>query len=646
MMEFERAIEDAQTLFIFDRRSQQKLQEMAAEARPRSKDRYLILLTQAAFAYYNSTEGQNTELRRIIRQGMSILNEVKRFREDRVYFTFALKLEVDLLMHLSTLNYQDAPRAKKPEFIFNEEDTRALAICESLLKYFPPSFDPLPSNWYSGVVPLFPNYREEMVQFYKNRDQDNRAAQLSLVLPKIRHEMVVAAGILKTKQFFAERGIMVTAQDRVARFLHSHVLVVGRFIEAALPLGIHLATDITVPRGISASQLETATRNVEAQIDQAHRGKDIRKYTGHLLQMGILQFLQGDPEEAVSALVRTLKASARVDPQDRKARQYKHEKFPDIPFMVGTSYLRGMIPDPQQIRLDPVLLKNCITSLMRAILLQNRYHQAYVNLITALRIQGDLEEQDALFGLYLKNFDNDISQLSSLAFSNLAFMEYQKNAEELNSEIVKWMLLAQFSTGGEFTKAKKMLQELKTLYILNAHQFSASYLETYRTGFRMKDEEFIQDLEDNELHSAILFYISHAYSSLSLTSGREGNEIVIDYGNLEQSIDLNTEALYFNPRNGSAVRLVTTQVQVLQYALRRTLQNWENINKAMGQRFQFYEEYLRQDKCITQLTEHLKNLKLGRLVPKMKLPRSILIKMDEVISNEQRDRIKHRVEAT
>ncbi|MEE8183929.1 MAG: hypothetical protein V3T95_01345, partial [Acidobacteriota bacterium] len=464
--------------------------------------------------------------------------------------------------------------------------------------------------------------------------------------PKIRHEMVVAAGILKTKQFFAERGIMVTAQDRVARFLHSHVLVVGRFIEAAIPLGIHLATDITVPRGISPSQLETATRNVEEQIDLAHRGKDIRKYTGHLLQMGILHFLRGDPEEAVGALVRTLKASARVDPQDRKLRQYKHEQFPDIPFMVGTSYLRGMIPDPQLIMRDPVLLKNCICSLMRAILLQNRYHQAYVNLITALRIQGDVEEQDTLFGLYLKNFDNDISQLSGQAFSNLAFMEYQGNAEELSSEIVKWMLLAQFSTGGEFTKAKKMLQELKTLYILNAHQFSASYLETYRTGFRMKDEEFIQDLEDNELHSAILFYIAHAYSSLSLNSGRDGNEIVIDYADLEQSIDLNTEALYFNPRNGSAVRLVTTQVQVLQYALRRTQQNWGNINKAMGQRFQFYEEYLRQEKCVKQLTQHLNNLKLGRLVPELKLPRSILIKMDEVISNEQRDRLQHRVDTT
>ena len=646
MMEFERAIEDAQTLFIFDRRSQQKLQEMAEEARPRSRDRYLILLTQAAFAYYNSSEGQNIDIRRIIRQGMSLLTEVKRYREDRVFFTLALKLEVDLLMHLSTLNYQDASPAKKPDAIFNDEDTRALSICESLLKYFPPTFDPLPSAWYSGVVPLFPNYREEMVQFYKNRDQDNRAAQLALLLPKIRHEMVLAAGILKTKQFFAERGIRVTAQDRVARFLHSNVLVVGRFIEAAIPLGIHLATDITVPRGISQSQLETATRNVDEQIDLAHREKDIRKYTGHLLQMGILHYLRGDPEESVGALVRTLKASARLDSQDRKLRQYQHHKFPDIPFMLGTSYLRGMIPDPLQIQHDPVLLKNCICSLMQAILLQNRYHQAYVNLTIALKIQGGIEEQDTLFELYLKNFDNDISQLSSQAFSNLAFIEYQRNSEELSSEIVKWMLLAQFSTGGEFTKAKKMLQELKTLYILNAHQFSASYLEVYRTGFRMKDEEFIQDLEDNDLHSAILFYISHSYSSLSLNSGREGNEIIIDYANLGQSIDLNTEALYFNPRNGSAVRLVTTQVQVLQYALRRSHKNWENISKAMGQRFQFYEEYLRQDKCVKQLTQQLNNLKLGRLVPEMRLPRSILTKMDEVISTEQRDRLKHRVDAT
>ncbi|NIP73215.1 MAG: hypothetical protein GWO16_09405, partial [Gammaproteobacteria bacterium] len=150
-----------------------------------------------------------------------------------------------------------------------------------------------------------------------------------------------------------------------------------------------------------------------------------------------------------------------------------------------------------------------------------------------------------------------------------------------------------------------MLQELKTLYILNAHDFSVAYLEDYRSAFRMKDEEFIQDLENDELHSALLFYIAHAFTSLSLQQGRGAGELQIEYANLDQAIELLGEALYFNPRNGSALRLVETQAQILQFALMRTQKRWENINQIMGQRFQLYEEYLRQERSAESLRERL-----------------------------------------
>jgi len=176
-MEFEQAIQNAQTLFLFDRRSQRQLQEMAEEAPARSRDRYLIQLTMAAFAYYNATDGQAADLRKIIQQAQGVLREVKQFREDRVFFTLALRMEVDLLMRLSALAYQEAEPADRAKRVYNEEDGRALSICETLLKNFPPSFDPLPSNWYSGVIPLFPPYRDEVVLFYRDRVQEHPSSR-------------------------------------------------------------------------------------------------------------------------------------------------------------------------------------------------------------------------------------------------------------------------------------------------------------------------------------------------------------------------------------------------------------------------------------------------------------------------------------
>jgi hypothetical protein len=646
-MEFEQAIENAQILFLFDRRSQRQLQEMAEEATPRSRDRYLIRLTQAAFAYYNNAaDTEDVDLRRIINQAMNILRDVKRYREDRVFYTLALRLEVDLLMHSSALTYNEAPLRERSNLIFNEEDARALSICETLLKNFPDSFDPLPSTWYSGVVPLFPPYREEVVLFYKDRVQEHRIVQLQAILRRVRDELTIAAGIVKAKQFLHDHGIVVRTHDRVARYLVSNIAVVERFLATAMPAGVHTASDITVPRGITISQLDTAIGNVEKQAETARREKDIRKYTGHLLQLGILHFLHTNPEDTASTLVRTLKASGRISPEDKKIRQYRHESFPDIPFMIGTSFLRLLLPVRQVQDHNRGLLTNCLAGLMQALVLQPTYHQAYVNLMVALRYQGDPVEIEGLVRVYLGRFDNDISQLNGWIFRNLALLDYQSNLERLNPEIIKWLLLAEFCTGGELTKAHKMLQELKTLYILNAHDFSVAYLEAYRTAFRIKDEEFIKDLENNELHSALLFYIAHAFATLSLTQGRQGSELVIEYANLDQSIELNGEALYFNPTNGSALRLVETQAQVLQFALQRTQKRWESINQNMGQRFLLYEEYLRQVKSRENLESRLTDLNLSDRLPEFKVSRAILARMDEVISPEQRDRLKHRVEAT
>jgi hypothetical protein len=438
----------------------------------------------------------------------------------------------------------------------------------------------------------------------------------------------------------------VKAVDSVNRFLVANVQVISRFVEQAVPQGITLIADITLPRGITPSQLDTAIGNVGQQIDGARNEKDIRKFTGHLLQLGILHFLRENPGDTVDALIRTLKASARIGAEDKQIRQYQHEKFPDIPFMIGTSFLRAILQERTPGDDVPKILDNCAAGLMRALMLQNQYHHAYVNLLVALRQRGNLEELEALIRLYLEHFDNDLAKLNGTAFRNLAFLDAQATRERYNPDIVKWLLLAQFCTGGELNKAQKMLQELKTLYILNAHDFSVAYLESYRSAFRLKDEEFIKALENDELHSALLFYVAHAFTSLALTQGRGGGELVIEYANLDQAIELNCEALYFNARNGSALRLVDTQSQILQFALARSQKRWDNINQTMGQRFQFYEEYLRQEKSAKALTERLTNLKLNERLPALAVSRTAIARMSDVITAEQRDRLKHRVEAT
>jgi hypothetical protein len=282
---------------------------------------------------------------------------------------------------------------------------------------------------------------------------------------------------------------------------------------------------------------------------------------------------------------------------------------------------------------------------MQALVLQPAYHHAYVNLTVDLRYRGHAEEQEQLLRLYLRRFDNSLAALNGLVFRNLAFIEHEAKGA-ITPEIVKWVLLAQFSTGGEPTGANKLLQELKTLFVLNAHDFSVAYLDAYRSAFRMKDEAFIEDLKDDGLHSAVLFYIAHAFTSLSLQQGRNNGELQIKHDNLDQAIELNSEALYFNARNGSALRLADTQAQILQFALARISKRWENINQMMGQRFQLYEEYLRHRKSADALRERLANLKLDERLPALQVSPLAQSRMEEVVSPEQRDRLQQRVDAT
>ncbi len=632
-------------MFLFDRRSQQKLEEMAEAAEPRSRDQFLIRLTHAAFAYYNAAEGLASEVQGVIRQVLGVLREVKQYREDRVFYTLALKLEVDVRMHLAAILHSDFEKENRETAIFSDEDGRALSICETLLKNFPPSFDPLPNAWFSSLLPLFPPFRDLMLVFYQQRGREHRAEPLAKILQAVKEELVVAAGMLYAKKFLNDFQVPLRARHVVRTFLHAPARTVGAKLAGDLPTGVAIASDILLPRGIGQGQIDAAIETVQGHITQARTEKDVRRFSGSLLQLGILNFLRENAEEAVKALVQTLRATRHIGAEDKKIRQYRHEEFPDIPFMVGTSFLRLVVSSKHIRDREQLLLSKGRSALLRAVMLQPRYHQAYVNLMLSIYLGGEPEGDTEVVRAYLSRFGNDMTQVDGMAFRNHAFMVLQEG-QGMTAEAAKLLILANFCMGGQFTKGKKMLQELKTLYVLNAHDHTIQFLEAYRNAFRMKDEEFITDIADDGLHSALLFYLAHAFTSLSLVAGKYDAEIGLDHGHLNQGVELNCEALFFNPKNSSAIRLVDTQVQILQFSMQRTEKRWENISNTMGQRFQYFEDYLRQEKSYKLLKERLTNLKLESLVPDLKVSQSVLLKMDGSINGEQRERLRQRVLAT
>ncbi|MBI3993163.1 MAG: hypothetical protein HY342_07800 [Candidatus Lambdaproteobacteria bacterium] len=641
-MEFEKAINEASTLLLFDRRSQQQLQEMADAATPRTRDWYLIRLTQAAFAYYNAVEAELWDVRGSIRQASRILREVKSFRQDRVFYTLALRLEVDLLMHTSALAFQEADKRDALKHLFQEEDERALSICDTLLKNFPPSLEPLPNAWYTSLIPIFPSFRDHVLMYYKDRIKDNRIVPLTGILKQVQRELTIISGVIQAKRYLTQHAATLRSMDKVKTLLLSQAKAVAGRLEHVVPALLQISTDVSLPKGITGGMLDAAIAKMANTVQEARAAKDMKKYTTSLMQEGILNFLKGDNPEAVQALVQTLRVSEHIDPADKKFRQFRYKEFPDIPFMIGTSLLRHSRAQKPFSEEEQTLLRKSVTALAQALVLQPTYHHGYINLMMALVLMGE-QDTEAIEEMYLGNFQRDFAQINGLAYRNRAFLEFTANSNATSPEFYKWLILSQFCMGGEQTHAKKMLQELKTLYILNAHEFSAAYLNEYRTALRMKDQEFVADLADDELHSAILFYIAHAYGSLSLSQDTDEEDISLNHANLDRSVELNAEALYFNNRNSSAVRLVDTQVQIVQFGLRRSERRWENINNTIGQRFQYYEDYLRLMKSYDLLKERMQNLNLTELVPELTVSATARNKMASTINTEQRERLQQRV---
>ena len=646
MMVFEKAIEEAAQMFLFDSRSQQRFSEMAEEAHQKSRDWYLIRATHASFIYYNAFESQGWEIHKEIRQAQAILRDAKLFREDRVFYTMALRMEVDMLLHQSRLSYLEAPRKERAKQLFNEHDERALSICTTLLKNIPENLEIFPNAWFTSLLPLYPSFREEVMLFYRDRVKEHRIMVLQRILNQIRRELSIASAIVMTKKFLVATKGDFTGSENIRPFLLSSPREVLARLEDKRPVTFHISSDKQLPKGISQGQLELAGKAAKVQIKEANQEKDMRKYAGALLQLGIINFLSENDTSAVQSLVNTLRASQKIDPQFRELRQYRHEEFPDLPFMIGTSLLRMAIAARARDEEATTYLEQSQAAFMQAIQLNPHYHQAYVNLALSLSEAKSPQVRDVVM-FYLQNFNRDMMQLDGRIFRNLALSYADDEDGIVSPEGLFWLLLSFFSPGGDLSKGRQMLLELKTLYTLNAHEYSSKFLTVYRTALRQNDEEFIADLENSDVHSAILFFIAHGFASRALVHGkRPGDEVTVDHEFLDQSVELNADSLYFNPQNGSAVRLVDTQLQIIQFALKRSEKRWEAINQNLSHRFQYYEDYLRQMKSLTLLQERLGNLKLGHLVPDLRISENAQVRMDLNLSSDQRDRLKNRVEMT
>ncbi|MDH4224606.1 MAG: hypothetical protein OEW12_03050 [Deltaproteobacteria bacterium] len=643
-MEFENVIKNAGNLFLFDRLSQQQLFEMAESARKGTRDYALIKLTQAAFGYYNALDDGGVNLEPSILQALGVVQEVREYQGDRAFDALASKMEVDMLLHLSYLKTDKTNQDFQVEQLLQEEDLKALAICQNLLKQFPVSFDPLPQTWYTSLIPLLPPFKTQVLSFYKDRVTENRILHLTDIFKHVKQEIITAEGVILAKRFLTENQVMVESPAKLKKILSERPRRIAQLIRENTTGNPSVASDIKIPTGIGTRHLNDALTKLEELLKSARQKRDAKTFTGHLLHGAILHFLRGDWAANIKSLVQTLRSSRTLSKEDRKVRMHRHEEFSDIPFMVGTSFLELGLSATED-RENQFLFSQARVSLLQTLALNPAYHQAYVNLILTMGLlwetsQTELEE---LAALYLKTFQNHLGLLHHHFFTNLAVLDAKRSGQTYSVGMAQWLFISQLSGGGELTEGKKMLQELKTLYVLNAHEVAGAYLNTYRHHVRMENPVFMGDIQDDLLHSAILFYIAHALTYLSIKQGQEESDLELDFDRLKRAIETTTESLFFNRKNSSAIRLVETQSQLLTFVISRLERKWERIKQHMSQRFQMYEDYLRLVKIRNVLNSRLMDLGLHTLTTDSKLSLSVVSKIEMYMSSSQRERIEERV---
>ncbi|MDH4121201.1 MAG: hypothetical protein OEV94_05825 [Deltaproteobacteria bacterium] len=648
-MIFEEAIQDRQVLFLFDRLTQHKLVEMSQGARPGTTDHALFQLTLAAFSYYHAL-ADGAEMEPILQPALDMVRKVKQSFDDQVFLTLARKLEMDLLLRIS-LERLRAARGDSSALV-HEEDLLAQELAEVMLEEIPHKTEALPDEWMCEWLPLWPPYKEQVLAFYDNPEKEKQRETLGKLLKELRGEVMTSLGVVRAKRLISESQLEMESPSILITMLSNATPRVTQILLEMFPPDFLFPSDIVIPSTVTPRHLNDALLSLEGTLAQSLKAQDTHKYTSYLLHQGIMRFLLGNWQGAVQSLVQTLRASRRIPAEDRKLRMYRHEEFSDIPFMVGTSYLRLALAEDIRPEDTAKALSRAQSGLLRAASLNRDYHQALVNLGIALGLdhsQGEAARM-TLFHHYLDRFGGKLAAVFNSFMRNQARIEYLREGNQYSPAMAMWLVLSHLAGPAELTTGQQMLQELKTLYVLNAHEFSASYLRQYKRLIRTSDPEFGEDIDDDGLHSAILFYMAHAHVYLAIGRKKDPKtkveETEVNYPTMREGVELLSQSLGHNAANSSARRLVETLGQLLVFLMKKTEKKWETARLQPAIRFTLYEETLRQKDVLGLMKEKMTPLNLGSLVPDYSLPEATQGRIDQLLTSDQKSRLAQRVTET
>ncbi len=660
-MLFKQALENIETLFLFDMHSQRKLRELAQAADPGSQDWRLLRTTEVAIFFYNHSDGMRGDRIHGIQSALKVVGRLKRSGADRLTITMALRLEMDLLATRSAFGLETVIPEEQHTAMFTKFDQRALEVGEALLEHFP-SLNPLPVEFHRLLCPLMPPYQREVLNFYRATTQKERVSALTLLLKTHQRHLVALVGMLRAKRMLASHKMRVGNLKQAQKLFSLdaqtlHVQALKR-VEGV----VSLAVDLTLPNIISIGRLAQQIVNMRKNIQQLKaRQAPPDEMADNLLTIGILLFLHKESEAAIEALVEALEVSNTIPKKLKRQRKNCHALFADIPFMIGVSYLRIHGFDALQLGKAPTnseeahkkrhILQQAARSFLQAITLEKKYSQAYANLGIVYALQNNQTEQANLFRCMLQVFGHELNNHSSGQFINLAVIA-QKNKSHLQPSAIQWALISILCNTQKTQDNSHFLQELRTLYTLKAHRELTEMYRQYTRNLKVRDPDFVAAMGDPHMHSAVLFYIAHGYCFFMIQKQQNTDSVpthvssnnTLDYSFFHRSIVLNADAIYYDNQNVNAKRLAQTHKELLETIWKGLLQGWQEQRVSTMRGATLYQEMLQVKMLSKTIGERLQGADIAQTLPQLDVSVDVQKKINQLIRSEHRSSIQRRAE--
>lgn len=649
--------DQASTLLLFDNRSQQFLIDFSQDCRKGSYEYAFVLLTQAAMGFYNALTNQEEHLDPVILKAKKFLKNIDPKVLDPLNRAFYYKLVADIEYQSSLQRFEKKVKARmkvEPEDFYNEHDEKLRKILAQVMKLIPE--DPrrnFPRELITRWIVLFPPYEKDLISFYKsNPNEEDRVVKLKKIIGQLWDECNAALGRSYFKKYLAAQKLSKGTAHKMKGFLSISQKTVISHVREAMHYEYLDTVDIKPPKQVSQNGILEAIEDLKQVLNQHKKERKHTEYTRSMLHLGILYYLSRNYEMAIRVLVKTLEEGKRINAADKELKVNRPNEFPDIPFMIGSSYLRIVLKKQADIRdvldLEHYLLK-AKNAFSRAIDLDPGYHAAYVNnvLIDCLLPDGNpvklIKEYKAAFG-------DQVFSIDGMVFRHVALNEFKHEGYLLAPKVVFNLMVYLSSKHIEDSEheAEEMLADLKTLYLLNSHDLVLAYHQKYVAQSRDQFSRFYEGLTDDGVHSALLFYFAHAFCALALKQSKmNGKEhVTIDYDKLQTAVELVTNSLFFHHENPSSTRLLNTVTHIIKYSLGEIRKKWENIliNKSSASRMIMYEDYIRTMKVKQVLMERLQEVNLDIDTDNLDLPESIRLQMFQSLSDAQRMQAEQRAE--